>query len=308
MTLDARLASPESESALLATLATDGRGLAVDGILDLSLSHWLPFLPELEAATGRATARIDLRSGPIDAAFLAEYGLPGLLAAVSGTADLAWTEAEMKPVRWGRIRPKDGSLSLIVEGGQVSLNLPQPLEIESDPIPQAVRDALPDLLQPYAIGDPQIVINRTGDAPAALLRPDAGGGWRLAFGMDVGFALGPLAMTLTPGFLTLTDALEPDRLTLAAAGLDLVRGLDLPRDIALRLDIGEVMLNPRALMSGSVPAMDIPYTLESTMFGSILPPLWAERSALQAAGTLSLRDGLSGLDLTVDRGSQMRLE
>jgi hypothetical protein len=69
--------------------------LVADATLDLSLGHWLPFLPAIQAATGRTTASLALSSGPLNMAQIEEMGLPGLMAALTGSAEIAWSGATL---------------------------------------------------------------------------------------------------------------------------------------------------------------------------------------------------------------------
>ncbi|MDF1747638.1 MAG: YdbH domain-containing protein [Alphaproteobacteria bacterium] len=310
MTLTAHLNAPDSQSAILATITAGSRGLVANATVDLSLAHWLPFLPGIEVATGRTTATLDMTSGPLNTDQFEEIGLPGLMAALTGSAEIAWSGASVKPYDWSTLTPDDGIGLITIEGGRLQLTLPTDIEVESGPIPDNLRHTLPDAVNAYADGNPQLTLSQTDDRPALILRPDAGGGWRTEFALDAGIALGPLSTRVTPESLTLSDQFAPRRMTLSSASIDMVRGLDLPREITGHVDIGSLAVDLPLLISSpsAHPAFDIPYQAEVMVYGDIFPPIWARSSALKSAGTAHLRQSLEGLDLTVDRGSQLKLD
>ncbi|WP_420731626.1 intermembrane phospholipid transport protein YdbH family protein [Hwanghaeella sp. 1Z406] len=310
MTLDARLNAPDSQSALLATVTAGPRGLVADATLDLSLGHWLPFLPAIQTATGRTTASLALSSGPLNMAQIEEMGLPGLMAALTGSAEIAWSGATIKPDDWSLLTLEDGLARLMIEGGRAQVRLPTPIEIDSGPIPGPLRQLLPDSLKTYGDGNPQITVTQKEETPALVLRPDPGGGWATDFALDASFALGPFSAQITPESLSLNDSFTPDTLSITTASIDMVRGLDLPRQITGHLETGHLDIILPLLLSDPLthPAFDIPYQADVTVYGDILPPIWARSAALKSTGTARLRQGLTGLDMTIDRGSQLKLD
>lgn len=310
MTLDARLNAPDSQSAILATVAAGPRGLVADATLDLSLGHWLPFLPAIQAATGRTTASLALSSGPLDRVQIEEMGLPGLMAALTGSAEFAWSGATVKPDDWSALALEDGLARVVIEGGRALVRLHTPIEVDSGPIPDPLRQLLPDSLKVYGDGNPQITVTQIEEAPALVLRPDAGGGWATDFALDASIALGPFSAQITPESLSLSDSFTPDTLTVTMASIDMVRGLDLPRQITGHIETGRVTVSLPVLLSDPAnhPAIDIPYQADVTVYGDILPPLWARSAVLKSTGTARLRQGLTGLDMTIDRSSQLKLD
>ena len=117
---------------------------------------------------------------------------------------------------------------------------PTPIEIDSGPIPGPLRQLLPDSLKTYGDGNPQITVTQKEETPALVLRPDPGGGWATDFALDASFALGPFSAQITPESLSLNDSFTPDTLSITTASIDMVRGLDLPRQITGHLETGHL--------------------------------------------------------------------
>lgn len=305
-TAEAQLDAPDSESALIGTVALTAASVRAQATLDLSLDHWLAFLPAIDTAQGRVTARLSLEGSP-DAA--AAPDLAGMLAAVNGTAEIAWTGVRAVPIDLPGVTLADGVAQASLSAGRVQLLLPQGWEAAADRLPPDLSGVLPDGLRPYAEGPLRLTLMQTGTPPAAEIRSSASGGWSAAFGLAAEAAIGPLFLSLTPRRLGLGATLSPGILEMEEIRLTAVRGLDLPRDAAGSLAIAPFSLDLARLSDPGtpLPPITLPYTLQAGVYGPLAGPLWAERAELDIAGEARLSEAAETLSLTVNPGGSLRL-
>ncbi|MEQ8829650.1 MAG: YdbH domain-containing protein [Alphaproteobacteria bacterium] len=295
-----RLEDRVSQSALLAEFRSGADSVTASGTADLSLGHWLPLAPQVIAAQGRATARFDL-------AMLGQAANP-TPDILSGGLELAWTGARVSPKDYPDLVLADGIVEMRTDGEALAIRMPQSIEIGAARVPDALLALIPDHLLPYLTGAPQVVLDGNSDAAAVILRPEPGGGARLDFDMTTALTLGPIAAEIEPVSLTLDRTWAPTFVFLRRAGLSLLRGVDLPRDLAAHLELGAAELDVATLLTGEFPRMEIPYRLEGTLTGTVLDPLWVRQATFRGEGLASIAQGMAGIAVTVEPGGQIRAD
>lgn len=295
--IEVSLESPGSNSALIGTAALSGEQISANGVVDLSLAHWLPFVPEVERAQGSLTV-----------SFEAQSALSVDPESHAGAGELAWSGVSITPTGLAPLHLEDALVQAAFKDGNLALSLPEPLEIYLDALPPAVFQALPADLLPYASGVPSLTLSALSDEPAIQVFGTPQDGWTMDFQAEVSGATGPISLVLHPSRLALTPSFTPVGLILKKSEVSLLRGLDLPRDVAGTLEIGLLDLDLTAMIdTGSIPAMDIPYRLDAAIYGPIAGEVWAERAGMELEGVLHLRDLASGLDMTVEPGGTFLL-
>lgn len=290
LTASIDLDAPGTDSALSLDAAIAPDRASVSAILDLSASHWLAFVPGIEAASGRLTADLSASgAGPIPA-LADEDPVAWALAALAGDADIAWAGLSVTPSDLPSVGFSDGLARMQVGGGQATLDIADALEVSPSAVPDTFLSALPEGFRDAFSGAPTIVLTPDENRPSLLFRPDAGGNWRVETGLGVTWTHGPAQATLTPREVSLGRDFAPRSVTIESLRLDLVRGLNLPRDVTVAAEIGPLEVDLSSPRSGEIPELDFPFTLNATLFGEIAPPLWAERADIDVSGTIEVAD------------------
>lgn len=305
--IDTNLEDARSQSALIADISLETRGIAGEGTVDLSLSHWLPVLaPPIEEATGRATLTFDIQGGGLGLNAPPSNDPAMLLAAVSANAELAWAGFSAQGDQIPTMTVSDAATTVTSEGGIIEIDLPRGFEAEVPVLPEVLLEAVPELLRGYLTGPVQIAADSPSETPTIRIVPDRAAGWRGDFGVTLGAASGPLSVEITPEAIHLDQDFVPTRLRIAVSRTVLLRGLDLPRDIAAELNISDVDVSLNSLIrSENIPALALPFELNATVFGDIADPLWAERTDITFNGTVNTGPGLSRIQLALDPGSRL---
>lgn len=309
LTASVDLSAPDSDSAVLGDIALGGSDMSARFTLDASLAHWLPFLPGIATATGRISTDGHFSGAALDAEQISESGPAALLAAFSGTLETDWTGVTATGSDETDYRLSAGGVALKLAGGHVELHLDSAIDGEADRLPALLRSALPDGLDTYVKGPVQVALEPTDTGWTARLAPDVEEGWQTVFAVTARAASGPVSLTIRPDRLAIGAEGTPKTLRLTSADLDMIRGVELPRDIGAHLSVGPAELDLAALAGdASLPALDLPYRLEAAVYGDLAPPLWARTARVSAEGIAALRPELRGIDMTVNRGAQLRIE
>lgn len=293
------LNAPDTNSAVSLDAAVDGDRAGVSAILDLSAAHWLPFIPGIRTASGRLTAELNANGAGVP-----QSGDPvaWALAALSGAASLDWTGLSMTPTDLPPFAVSDGNARLDLGGGQASLEIAAPLEFSPSAMPKALLAALPEDFRAAFSGAPTIVVTPNEDRPDLLFRPNAGATWRVETGLELSWTQGPAQAVLTPRLITLGSDFLPLNAEFEGLRIDLVRGLNLPRDVTIATQLGPMDLDLSTVLAGEIPEVSVPFALNAAVFGDIAPPIWAERADIALSGTIEVSDNGGAVTATLAPG------
>ena len=294
------LEAPDSDSAVSLDIGLSGNQLSAQGAVDLSLSHWGRFLPGVTSINGRATASLE-----VEGLLPQEITAPdSLLAALTGQADVTWTGTTLSLRDMPDIAVQPGSAMLSLGGGQAVIDRLTGVEARADSLPDDLRQYLPDAFADFADSAVQVAFSGQSDIPVAVLRPNSGGGWGIALNGTVDGTAGPIAVSITPDRIDLDATGSPTTLSIAAASLDAIRGLSLPRDVELHMALGPGGIDLTAPVG--LPDLKFPYRLEAVLHGDVVEPVWVRTAELVAAGTLSLSG--QRIDIAFDPGTSARID
>lgn len=286
-----------SNSALLAEFNSSGDSFFATGTGDLSLAHWLPLAPQIAAAQGRATTRFDVAmvGSPVEPE-----------SQISGKIELAWTGARVIPKNHPEIALSDGLVDIATDGKNHAVRLPQPIEISTDRLPDFLLSQIPAELLPYADGAAHLVLDAMSDGPAISFDATRIDAPRMDFDLTTSISLGPVSAEMEPVSLTFDSKLAPQTTYIRRTSVSLLRGVDLPRDIAAHLELGALEIDLAAYLDGAFPALRLSYAMEGTLSGTILDPVWVRQATFRGEGVADLREGMVGIDLTIEPGGQIR--
>jgi hypothetical protein len=303
MALSVDLNAPSTDSAVSLDAAIARDGASVTGTIDVSATHWGPFIPGIRAAAGRLTLDIRAAGGEAPGRLDKSNLVAWVLTSLTGAASVAWTEMTVEPDGAAPVAVGGGSADLAIGGGQVALELGGPATARVAALPDRILGLVPETFRQTFSGAATLVVTPEADRPTLLMRPDVGGAWRLDANLALAANQGPVQAIAIPRRLWLDDTLQPTAAEVESVRLDLVRGLGLPRDVALTAEAGPFSIDLTS--DDGLPGLETPITFSGAVFGDLAPPLWATRVAFSGSGNLAMGNRAEALTLELAPGTRV---
>lgn len=291
---DIALSSQETESAVALTATAESGVGKIDGLIDLSLPHWLPYLYNISSAEGRLSVSLDLVTSTLETDGLNTDLMGSALAALTGKVELDWSDARLETAFLPPFNLKESGVRADIGGGQITLNVTRPIDVQTETLPPSLTDLLPSELRPYLGERSQVSFFAPPQAgPLARLVPAPEGKWRFLLNGAVQVSSGLVALSVSPRDMLFDSAFKPLSMSVTEAQLSVLRGENLLRDVSGSLSLGPVDIALADFLAlKSIPALTVPFQLDASIYGKIADPIWTRQTRAKLSGSASIsREG-----------------